>query len=241
MTGTLLNVVTVVVGGLVGTLLGARLPEKMRHTVMNGLGLVTIVLGMSMALETQNVLIVMGSVLVGGILGEWWRIEDGLESVGRWLEMRFGRASDVDSGRSIMRAFVTSSLVFCVGPLTVVGAVLDGLTGNYQPLAVKSLLDGFAALAFGASLGPGVLFSAVTVLLYQGGLSLLAQGLGSSLGTVSAQTPAVVEMGATGGVLILGIGLLLLDLKKIRVANFLPAIAIAPLLVLILERLGVTL
>jgi uncharacterized protein len=240
-TGTLLNVGTVLLGGLIGTLLGARLPEKMRHTVMNGLGLVTIVLGMSMALETRNVLIVMGSVLVGGVLGEWWRIEDGLEAVGNWLERRFGGSTDAQSGRSIMRAFVTSSLVFCVGPLTVVGAVLDGLTGNFQPLAVKSLLDGFAALAFGASLGPGVLFSAVTVLLYQGGLSLAAQGLGTSLGSVSAQTPAVIEMGATGGVLILGIGLLLLDLKKVRVGNFLPAIAIAPLLVLLLEYLGVAL
>lgn len=239
--GTLINVVAVLIGGTLGVLLGARLPEKVRSTVMNGLGLVTIVLGISMALESRNILIVMGSILVGGILGEWWRIEDGLEAAGRWLEDRFGKPDDAAAGRSITRAFVTASLVFCVGPLTVVGSILDGLTGNYQPLAIKSLLDGFASLAFGASLGPGVLFSAITVLIYQGGLSVAAHLLGSRLGEITAETPAVIEMGATGGVLIIGIGLMLLDLKRVRVGNFLPALAIAPLLVVFLEMLGVTL
>ena len=239
MTGTLINIVAVLIGGTLGTLLGARLPDRVRDTVMCGLGLVTIVLGLSMALESKNLLIVMGSVLVGGVLGEWWGIEDGLEVVGRWLESRFGRPDDAAAGRSITRAFVTASLVFCVGPLTVVGAILDGLTGNYQPLAIKSMLDGFASLAFGATMGPGVLFSTVTILVYQGGLSLAARLLGSNLAGISAETPAVVEMGATGGVLIMGIGLLLLDLKRVRVGNFLPAIAFAPLVVVLLENLGI--
>jgi hypothetical protein len=237
--GTIINIGAVLVGGLLGTLLGGRLPTKMRDTVMNGLGLVTLVLGISMAIQSKNLLIVMGSVLVGGVLGEWWRLQDGLEAAGRRLENRFGRPDDAAAGRSVTRAFVTASLVFCVGPLTVVGSVLDGLTGNYQPLAIKSLLDGFASLAFGASLGPGVLFSAVTILVYQGGLSLAARLLGSDLAGVTAQTPAVVEMGATGGVLIIGIGLVLLDLKRIRLANFLPAIVIAPLVVMLLEKLGI--
>lgn len=241
MTGTLINIVAVLFGGTVGSLLGARLPDKIRDTVMSGLGLMTIVLGMGMALQSQNVLIVMGSVLLGGVLGEWWRIEDGLEAAGRWLEDRFGRPGDAAQGRSITRAFVTASLVFCVGPLTVVGSILDGLTGNYQPLALKSMLDGFAALAFGASLGPGVLFSTLTILIFQGGLSLSAKLLGTTLTGISAQTPAVVEMGATGGVLIMAIGLILLDLKRIRVGNFLPAIGIAPLVVIVLESLGITL
>ena len=241
MTGTLINIIAVIIGGAVGSIMGARLPEKMRDTVMSGLGLMTITLGMSMALQSKNLLIVMGSVLLGGVLGEWWRIEDGLEAVGRWLEARFGRPGDAAEGHSITRAFVTASLVFCVGPLTVVGSILDGLTGNYQPLALKSMLDGFAALAFGASLGPGVLFSTLTILVYQGGLSLLAQLLGTNLSGVSAQTPAVVEMGATGGVLIMGIGLILLDLKRIRIGNFLPAIALAPLVVVVLESLRISL
>ena len=241
MTGTIINIIAVIVGGAIGSTMGARLPQKVRDTVMSGLGLMTITLGMSMALQSKNLLIVMGSVLLGGVLGEWWRIEDGLEAVGRWLEARFGRPDDAAEGHSITRAFVTASLVFCVGPLTVVGSILDGLTGNYQPLALKSMLDGFAALAFGASLGPGVLFSTLTILVYQGGLSLAAHLLGASLSGVTAQTPAVVEMGATGGVLIAGIGLLLLDLKRIRIGNFLPAIAIAPLVVVVLESLRISL
>jgi uncharacterized protein len=241
MTGTIINIIAVIVGGVLGSTMGARLPHKVRDTVMSGLGLMTITLGMSMALASKNLLIVMGSVLLGGVLGEWWRIEDGLEAVGRWLEARFGRPDDAAEGRSITRAFVTASLVFCVGPLTVVGSILDGLTGNYQPLALKSMLDGFAALAFSASLGPGVLFSTLTILVYQGGLSLVAHLLGTTLSGVSAQTPAVVEMGATGGVLIMGIGLILLDLKRIRIGNFLPAIAIAPLVVVVLASLGISL
>lgn len=239
MIGTIINIIAVLIGGTIGSVLGARLPDKVRDTVMNGLGLMTIVLGMDMALQSKNLLIVMGSVLLGGVLGEWWRIEDGLEAAGQWLEARFGRPDDASQGRSITRAFVTASLVFCVGPLAVVGSILDGLTGDYQPLALKSMLDGFASLAFGASLGPGVLFSTLTISVYQGGLSLAAKLLGTSLSGISAETPAVVEMSATGGVLIIGIGLILLDLKRIRVGNFLPAIAIAPLLVIVMEWLGI--
>jgi len=219
--------------------LGHRLSRKLQETVMNGLGMMVIVLGVAMALESQNLLIVMGSVLIGGVLGEWWRIEDGLEKVGNWLEDRFGQPEDAAQGRSITRAFVTTSLLFCVGPLTIVGSILDGLTGNFQPLAIKSMLDGFAALAFGASLGPGVLFSAVTILIYQGGLTLLAKFFGASLTGITADTPAVIEMSATGGVLILGIGLILLEIKRIRVGNFLPALLIAPLIVVVLQLFGI--
>ena len=239
MTGTIINVAAVLAGGAIGTRLGHRLPRKLQETVMNGLGMMVIVLGISMALTSQNLLIVMGSVLVGGLLGEWWRIEDGLEKVGNWLEARFGRPEDAAQGRSITRAFVTTSLLFCVGPLTIVGSILDGLTGNYQPLAIKSMLDGFAALAFGASLGPGVLFSAATILIYQGGLTMLASFFGTSLTAVTADNPAVIEMSATGGVLILGIGLILLEIKRIRVGNFLPALLIAPLIVVVLQAFGV--
>jgi len=239
MTGTIINVAAVLVGGAIGVRLGHRLSRKLQETVMNGLGMMVIVLGVAMALESQNLLIVMGSVLIGGVLGEWWRIEDGLEKVGNWLEDRFGQPEDAAEGRSITRAFVTTSLLFCVGPLTIVGSILDGLTGNFQPLAVKSMLDGFAALAFGASLGPGVLFSTLTILVYQGGLSLLAKFFGANLTGITADTPAVIEMSATGGVLILGIGLILLEIKRVRVGNFLPALLIAPLIVVVLQVFGI--
>ncbi len=236
MTGTIINIIAVLIGGTIGVLLGERLPQKIQETVLGGLGLMTLVLGVSMALQSQNLLIVMGSVLLGGVLGEWWRIEDGLEAVGRWLEARFGRPGDAAAGRSITRAFVTTSLLFCVGPLAIVGSILDGLTGNYQALALKSMLDGFAALAFGASLGPGVLFSTLTILIYQGGLSLLARLFGANLSGITADNPAIIEMSATGGVLIIGISLILLNLKRIRVGNLLPALGIAPLVVIILQR-----
>ncbi|MCS7222188.1 MAG: DUF554 domain-containing protein [Anaerolineae bacterium] len=241
MTGTLLNIVTVVIGSLLGTILGNRLPDKMRQTVMSGLGLMTAVVGMQMALGTRNVLLVMGSVLVGGVLGEWWQIQEKLEAVGRWLEERVGGAMGAGDERSITRAFVTASLVFCIGPMTILGSIQDGLTGDYSLLAIKSMLDGFAALAFSATLGPGVILSVLTILVFQGGISLAAMSIGSALGTVTRQTPWVIEMTAAGGVLILGISLILLDLRRIRVANLLPAIVIAPLAQLLLERLGISL
>ena len=235
MIGTLLNVVTVLIGGSLGTFLGNRLPEKMRETVVFGLGLVTAVVGMQSALGTENVLLIMGSVLFGGLLGEWMRIEDGLEALGQWLEAKFGNESDE---RSITRAFVTASLVFCVGPLTIVGSIQDGLTGDYTMLAIKSVLDGFAALAFAATMGPGVLLSILTIVVLQGGLSLAAMGLGGALGQVTSETAWVIEMSAAGGVLMLGISLLLLELRRIRVANLLPAVILAPLAQLLLTLFG---
>ncbi len=238
MIGTWINIATVLIGGLAGTFLGNRLPAKIRETVVAGLGLVTAMVGLQVAIGTRNILLVMGSVLIGGILGEWWQFEAGLERMGHWLEARFQRWNGAGSERSITRAFVTASLVFCIGPMTVVGSIQDGLTGDYTFLAIKAMLDGFAALAFAATMGPGVILSVLTILILQGGISLTAMGLGSALGQVTAQTPWVIEMSATGGVLMLGISLLLLDLKRVRVANLLPAILIAPLVQIVLERLS---
>ncbi len=232
MTGTLLNVVTVVIGGTLGAVLGARLPERVRETVMHGLGLLTFVIGISMALTTRNILIVLASILFGAIIGEILDIQARLDVVGRLLEERFARGGEAGT---FTRGFVTASLVFCVGPLSILGSIQDGLLGDFNLLAIKSTLDGFAGLAFASTLGIGVAFAALTVLLYQGGLSVAAMLLGSVLGSVTRDTPWVIEMSATGGVLIMGIGLLLLDLKRIRVANLLPAILIAPLIVVVLQ------
>lgn len=240
MLGTFINIVAVLIGSAVGLIAGNRLPERTRQTVMNGLGLVTAIVGLQAALQTRNVLILMFSILLGGILGEWWRIEDHLEALGRRLEERFGGAAPAGgNGRSITRAFVTASLVFCVGPLTIIGSIQDGLTGDYTLLAIKSVLDGFASIAFAATLGPGVLLAILTILFYQGGLSLAAMGFSSGLGGVTRDAPAVVEMTAAGGALMLGISLLLLDLKRVRVANFLPALGLAPLITAVLVALGI--
>ncbi len=244
-TGTLINVGTVIIGGSLGTLLGNRLREKTRQTVLSGLGLMTLVIGVTMAIQTRNTLIPLFSILIGGILGEALRIDDGLNWLGRWAEKRFGDGATVPAGNEkdgkFAQGFITASLIFCVGPMTILGALQDGLMGDYNLLAVKSVLDGFASMALAASLGTGVILSAATVFGYQGGLSLLAVLFATALGGVTRETPWVIEMTATGGVVILGIAFLLLDIKRIRTANLLPAIFIAPLLVLLLGILHIAL
>lgn len=231
MTGTILNVVTVLIGSTIGVLLGARFPEKVRQTVMAGLGIMTLIVGVGMALP-GNALIVLFSLLIGGIVGEMLDVDGRLNALGRWLEARFARGEQVGN---FTKGFVTASLVFCVGPMTILGSIQDGLVGDYRLLAIKSLLDMFAGLAFASTLGIGVAFAGATVLVVQGGIALLAMLVGSSLGAITRDTPWVVQMTATGGAVIIGISLLLLDLKKIRVANFIPAILIAPLIQVALE------
>jgi len=230
LTGTILNTLTVLFGGVLGNALGQRLPETTRQTVLHGLGLVTIALGLSMTLDTANILIVMGSVLVGGIVGEWWRLEERLQAAGDALQARVGAGT----GSTVAQGFVTASLIFCVGPMTILGSIQDGMLGDYTLLAIKSLMDGFAAMALASSLGIGVLFSALTVFLFQGGLALMAR-----LAGVGMTDAMIAEMTATGGLLIIGIGLTLLELKRIRLASYLPGIFIAPLVVGILNLLGV--
>lgn len=237
MTGTLINGATVLVGTLVGTLLGSRLPDRIRETLMHGLGLVTLVVGTAQGLEAFRpplsevtrgaVLVVLGSVLVGGVLGELLRIERGLDRAGEALKARFGRGQ-----ARFTEGFVVASLVFCVGPLTILGAIQDGLTGDYQLLAIKSLLDGFAALAFASVLGWGVGFSVITILVYQGALSLSASALAGAFSDAM-----IAAMSAVGGVLILGIALRLLELREVRVANLLPALVLAPAAVAVLEAI----
>jgi uncharacterized membrane protein YqgA involved in biofilm formation len=226
MTGTLLNIAAVLIGGIIGLVFGARIPEKLKETVIAGMGLFVAAMGLQMFLKTENPLIVLGALLIGTLLGEWWRIEDGLQNLGKFLEKRFSKESDDGSGKFV-RGFLTASLLFCVGPMTIIGSLQDGLTGDYSLLAVKSVLDGFASLALASTLGVGVLFSSVVILVYQGGLSLLAAQLNSVV------TPAMMnELTATGGVILLGLGISsLLEIKKIRVGNMLPALAVAPLIV----------
>lgn len=225
MVGTALNVTTVVVGGLVGTLLGSRLPEKVQDTVMNGLGLVTTVVGVQMALQTRNILIVLGGILIGGLLGEGFHIQEGLERLGASLQRLFKTAAR----SSFSEGFVTASLVFCVGPMAVLGPIQDGLSGDFKLLAVKSMLDGFAAVAFSATLGWGAICSAVTVFVFQGSVTLMASVLDRML-----SPDMIAEMSATGGLLIMAIGLKLLAVKDVRVANYLPALAVAPAIVFFL-------
>jgi uncharacterized protein len=221
-TGTLLNVGAVLAGTLVGTLVGARLPQGLHDRVLAGLGLITLVIGVDLALAWRdtNALYVLGAVLVGGLLGEAARIEDRIAGLGDRLQRRTG-------GEGVSQAFFTASLLFCVGPLTVVGSIQDGLTGDFQALATKSVLDGFASIALAASLGPGVGFAAISVLVVQGGLTL---GAGLFADVLREGSEPLAAMTSAGGVLIIGIALKLLDLKDVKVGNFLPALVLAPAL-----------
>ena len=223
MTGTLLNVATVLVGGSLGLLVGRRLPERVRETVMVGIGLISIVLGVKMSLETSNTLILLGSTILGGFIGEIVGIQKRLDGLGQWFQKKLNRNGEASSRFS--EGFVTASLIFCVGPMTIMGSIQDGMSGDFELLAVKSAMDGFSSLAFAAAFGPGVLLAGATVLVYQGGISLGASALSGVM------TEAMVhEMTAAGGLMILGIGLVILDVSRPRVASFLPALAIAPML-----------
>jgi uncharacterized protein len=223
-TGTLINVGTVLLGTLIGTLLGRRLPAGLQQRVMAGLGLVTLVVGVDLALAWRDTspLYVLGGVLLGGIAGEVIGVERRLEALGDRIQRTVERRGQ----STVSEAFVTASLLFCVGPLTVVGAIQDGLTGDYEALATKALLDGFASIALAATLGWGVGIAALTILVVQGSISLGADLFDSVL-----QGEALAAMTSAGGVLIIGISLKLLDLKDVKVGNFLPALIFAPALV----------
>lgn len=240
MTGTIINVIAILIGGALGTFLGSRLPDRIRQTVMAGMGLFVLAIGLQMFLKTANSLVVLASLVIGIVLGEWWQIEEGIRWMGRALEKRVmpqnGTAEEHQARQErFVRGFFTASLLFCVGPIAILGSIQDGLTGSYQLLAVKSVLDGFASIAFASSLGIGVLFSALPILLYQGGISLAATQIQPFF-----TNPMMIEMTATGGILLMAIAVSsLLEIRHIRTGNLLPTLLVAPLLVLALTAMGV--
>ena len=231
MTGTLINVAAILVGWTIGLIFGSRIPERYKSTVIAGMGLFTAAMGLQMFLKSGNQLIVLGALITGALLGEWLKIEDRLQSLGQTLEQRFSQDSETGAGSKFVRGFMVASLLFCIGPMAILGSIQDGLAGDYNLPAVKSTLDGFASIAFASTLGIGVMFSSLIVLLYQGGISLLAGQLSAIV-----TDPMMNEMTATGGVILIGLAISnLLEIKKIRVGNFLPALAVAPLIVWILS------
>lgn len=228
MIGTILNVITIIIGGMIGMLLGGRIPERVRSTVVHGLGLFTIMLGVRLFLQTDNPIISLVAIMLGGLLGEWMNIEEKLNRLGSSIEARLGPTGASESKENLfIRGFVTASLLFEIGPMTILGSIQDGLTGDYSLLATKSVMDGFAGLALASTLGAGVLFSTVIVLLYQGGISLLAIQAQALLTDMM-----IAEMTAVGGILMIGLAFgSLLEIKPIRTGNLLPALIIAPALV----------
>lgn len=237
--GTALNVATVAVGATLGVLLGHRLPQRTRDVVTDAIGLVTLLVAALSAADVTSpvlrarvggsagVLIVLGSVLIGGIAGSLLRIEDRLEGVGGWLRgLLGGRRGAGQSRERFVEGYVSASLIFCVGPLTILGSLSDGLGRGIDQLALKSVLDGFTAIAFAASLGWGVAASALTVAVVQGSLTLA----GFLLGDIMSEAQ-VLALTATGGLLLAGVGLRLLRVRQIPVGDLLPALVVAPLLV----------
>ncbi|MCL3818520.1 DUF554 domain-containing protein [Aeromicrobium wangtongii] len=234
--GTVTNVLTVVVGSGIGLLIGHRLGVRVRTTVTSALGLVTLLIAAQSAFAVSDtaladavgdsapLLIVLGSLVIGGIIGSLLRLEDRIESLGGWLQRRLTRGEE-DGRDRFVEGFVISSLVFCIGPLTILGSLNEGLGNGADQLLLKATLDGFAALAFAASFGIGVMASAISVGVIQGSLTLLGAALGSFLPDAH-----LAALTATGGLILIGVALRLLDLKAIAVADLLPALIVAPLL-----------
>ena len=225
-----MNVATVVGGTGLGVLAGPRLPERLRTTVLQGVGLVTLALGIANASRTRNLVFPLVAVVVGGALGELLRVEDGLEGLGSWLRRRLGVEAGCE-GRRFVDGFVSASRLFCGGPLTILGSLSDGLGRGSEQLLVKAALDGSVALVLASTLGVGVGLSALSVLVVQGGLTAAAGVLADLL-----DDRMVDELTATGGIVILGIALRILDLKQVRVGSFLPALLLAPILVALFAR-----
>lgn len=223
--GTLVNTGTVIAGSLIGMLLGNVLPERLRDTVMKGLGLCTLFIGITGMLGGSNALITIISVAVGAVIGELCDLDGRLNRFAEGLEKRFKKGRD--GGASLAEGFVTASLVFCVGAMTIVGALNDGLTGNHEMLFTKATLDFVSSMIFASSLGIGVLMAAAAVFAIEGGIAVLA----SLVAPLLQQNPATIpEMTIVGSVLIVGLGLNLLGVTKLKVMNYVPAIFLPILL-----------
>lgn len=242
--GTLINVVAILVGSGLGVGIGHRLPDRTRVTVTDGLGLVVLVVGALNVVALTDapyvdavgsggaLLVVLGAILIGGIAGSLLRIEHRLEQAGHWLQRRFTRGGDSGGRARFVEGFVSASLVFCIGPMAVLGSISDGLGNGIDQLLLKSALDGFAALAFAASLGWGVAASAIAVGIVQGAWTVIGVVAGSYL-----PDALVSSITATGGVLLLGVGLRLLNIKSVPVGDMLPALLVAPILTALVMQL----
>lgn len=218
--GSFVNAGAIVVGSLIGCALHSRFPERFRGIVFQGLGLGVLLLGFQMAFKVQDIMVVLFSILLGGILGEALRLDKLFERLGNSVKKRLGSGNP-----QFTDGLVTASLIFCIGALAIVGSIEEGLRNNPTILYTKSILDGFASIALASSFGSGVLFSAIPVFLYQGSITLGAGALESLLSQA-----LIDQLSATGGLLIVGIGLVILEIKEIRIANLLPALAMVPLL-----------
>lgn len=223
--GTIVNAAAIVMGSLIGTLLH-NIPERMKTTVTQGMALAVVVLGLEMAFQSKQFLIVIASLAIGGVIGEWIDLDHVLNRLGRWLEKKIGVAEQQEAG--VAKAFVTATLVFVIGAMAIIGAIHSGMNGDHRVLYTKSMLDGFFAVIFSTTLGIGVIFSAIPVFLYEGSIALAATAIIQKVPDPLLQS-LIKELTADGGILIAAIGLNLLNIVKIRTANLLPSLVIVPI------------
>lgn len=223
MLGTIINVGAVIVGSVIGLLVHTKLPKRIVTIVFQGIGLFTIFLGIKMALKTDNLLIMVFSLVIGSIIGEFLNIEKGINNLSEYLKRKIKIGSDKFS-----EGLITAFLLFCLGSMTILGAIEEGLGNRPNLLLTKSLMDGFSSIALSASLGIGVIFSVIPLLIYQGGLTLFA-GYAQNFFT----QVMINELTAVGGILLIGLGINILEIFKLRISNMLPSLIIVIVLVLI--------
>lgn len=236
--GTWINIAAILLGTGLGLLLRGSLPTRMQRTITQGVGLLSLFLGITMANHLLKVKIawidgvILGliAIVVGGLLGEWCQLETRLQAIGNWLRQQF------KGGGRFTEGFVAASLIFCVGPLALLGSLNNGLSGNPSLLSIKAIMDGLVAIALSSSYGIGVVFSSLTILLYQGGLSIAASFLTQAIPDPTTAASVLLTSGV-GGLMVIGLGLNLLEVAQLSVAAFLPALLLAPLLCLIAEQL----
>ncbi|WP_407269387.1 DUF554 domain-containing protein [Radiobacillus sp. PE A8.2] len=227
--GTLINGACIILGTILG-LFFTKIPERYKDTIMHGIGLAVLLIGFQMAFGTNNIVIVLLSLLSGAIIGEMLRLEDRLNSLGAWLDKKFS----TEKQGNISQGFITSTLIFAIGAMAIIGALDSGLTGDHEVLVTKSILDGFTSLVLTTTLGFGVIFSVVPVVLYQGTIALLATQIVAWI-PESFMDVFIVEMTATGGLLIVAIGLNILKLTSIRVANLLPSLITVAIIIYVYQ------
>lgn len=214
--GTIVNVITVLVGSTIGLLIGARLSQRIVKTVFQAIGLFTLVIGIAMALKGQEMLVIVFSLIVGSIMGELLKIDEHIEKASQKIKHRL-KLSNPKFGEGL----ITSFLLFCMGAMTILGAIDEGLGNGSQVLMTKAMMDGFASLALASVMGIGVAFSVVPLLIYQGGITLLAYWLGDFMAE-----QIITELTAVGGVLLVGLGINILEIKQIKVTNMLPSLVL---------------
>lgn len=227
--GTLINTATVISGGAVGYFVGHRIKDEIRLIVVQVIGLATIVMGISNVMDTHNLVFPLVGTVIGGIIGELLRVEERLEGIGHWLKNRFAKGDD-DEGKFV-KGFVTATLLFCVGPMTILGAIEDASGRTPQLYIIKGTLDGFMSIIFTTVYGIGAAFSAISVLVVQGLLTLAGTGIDSVLSDRMR-----TELFASGGFAVLAIGLNLLDIKRVKLGSLLPGLIVTPVLVAIFAR-----